>query len=292
MREEKTEDKKTEGREQMGLSQPLRRLLAVGGEFQSPDQSLAQSRSGVAAWLVAAWLLTMIAIPILRWTLGDGVLHRGVTLSVLFLALAMIVALWEQWGGWATVRLVLSVGVLSWTLEWVGSTTGFPFGVYHYTPLLQPQLAGVPVLIPLAWLMMLPPAWAVASLMVGGRRDWRFVVVSAAAFTAWDLFLDPQMVGWGYWVWATPGGYFGIPWVNFAGWLLGSALITAIVRPGPLAAPIFVTVYAITWFLQTVGQALFWQMPGPAMVGGVAMGFFLFLAYLCAQRTASLQHSA
>jgi putative membrane protein len=157
---------------------------------------------------------------------------------------------------------------------------------------LQPQLAGVPLLIPLAWLMMLPPAWAVASLIVGGRRDWRFVLVSAAAFTAWDLFLDPQMVGWGYWVWANPGGYFGIPWVNFAGWLLGSALITAIVRPGQLAAPIFVAVYAITWFLQTVGQGLFWQMPGPALVGGVVMGFFLLLAYLRVQRTASLQHSA
>ena len=247
---------------------------------------------GVAWWLVNAWVLTMITIPIARWTAGDEVLPWRMTLSVCLLALAMVVALWEQWGGWVTVRLVVAVGVLAWALEWLGSTTGFPFGVYHYTSLLQPQLAGVPLLIPLAWLMMLPPAWAVASLIVGGRRDWRFVLVSAAAFTAWDLFLDPQMVGWGYWVWATPGGYFGIPWVNFAGWLLGSALITAIVRPGQLASPIFVTVYAITWFLQTVGQGLFWQMPGPALVGGVVMGFFLLLAYLRVQRTASLQHSA
>lgn len=276
----------------MGFGQPLRRLLAVGGGFQSPDQSLAPSHSKVAWQLVGAWVLTMIAIPILRWTLGDGVLHWGVMLSVALLALAMIGALWAQWGGWTTGRLVVSVGILSWTLEWIGSTTGFPFGSYHYTPLLQPQIAGVPVLIPLAWLMMLPPAWAVASLIVGGRRDWRFVLVSAAAFTAWDLFLDPQMVGWGYWVWAAPGGYFGIPWVNFGGWMLGSALITSLVRPGQLSAPIFVTVYAITWFLQTVGQALFWQMPGPAVVGGVVMGVFLLWAYLCAQRAISLQHSA
>lgn len=240
---------------------------------------------GIALWLVGAWVLTMIAIPILRWTLGDGVLHRGVTLSVCLLALAMVAALWQQWGGRGTVHLVLLVGILSWALEWVGSTTGFPFGSYHYTPLLQPQLAGVPVLIPLAWLMMLPPAWAVASLITGGRRDWRFVLVSAAAFTAWDLFLDPQMVGWGYWVWANPGGYFGIPWVNFGGWLLGSALITGLVRPGPLSAPIFVTVYAITWFLQTVGQALFWQMPGPAIVGGIVMGSFLLLAYWSNQQS-------
>jgi lycopene beta-cyclase len=271
----------------MQFSQPPQRLLGVSGGFQSPNQSHGR----IAWWLVGVWVLTMIAIPIVRWTVGDGALHWGVTLSVYLLTLTVLIALWQQWGWRATVRLVALVGPLAWGLEWLGSTTGFPFGVYHYTAVLQPQVAGVPLLIPVAWLMMLPPAWAVASVIGGGRRDWRFVLVSAAVFTAWDLFLDPQMVGWGYWVWATPGGYFGIPWVNFGGWFLGAALLTVIVRPPQLAAPLFVTIYAITWFLQTVGQAIFWQMPGPALAGGLGMGIFLLLAYLRAQRAISLQHS-
>jgi len=234
----------------------------------------------------------MVSIPIVRWTVGDGALHWGVMISVLLLATAVVTALWQTWGAWPAVRLVLLVAPLAWGLEWVGSTTGFPFGEYHYTAVLQPQVAGVPVIIPLAWLMMLPPAWAVASVISGRRRDWRFVLVSAAAFTAWDLFLDPQMVGWGYWVWATPGGYFGIPWVNFGGWFLGASLLTLLVSPQRLPQAILLTIYTVTWFLQTIGQLFFWQMPGPALAGCAGMGFFLIWGYLRSQPLIRLQHSS
>lgn len=245
------------------------------------------------AWgLVGAWVLTMIAIPIVRWTVGDGALHWGVIVSVALLAAAVVTALWQQWGMWATVRLVLTVAPLAWGLEWLGSTTGFPFGEYHYTTTLQPQVAGVPLIIPLAWLMMLPPAWAVASVITGGRRDWRFTLVSAAAFTAWDLFLDPQMVGWGYWIWATPGGYFGIPWANFGGWFLGAGILTLLARPQTLPHPILGAIYTVTWLLQTLGQLFFWQMPGPALAGSLGMGIFLLWAYLRSQHPISLHHSA
>jgi putative membrane protein len=135
----------------------------------------------------------------------------------------------------------------------------------------------VPLLIPLAWLMMLPPAWAVGSWLSGTDRGLRFVLVSAGAFTAWDLFLDPQMVAWGYWQWATPGGYFGIPWLNFGGWFLSSALITLVARPSALPIKPLLLIYIITWLLQSIGQALFWAMPGPALVGFLVMGSFVLL---------------
>ena len=46
------------------------------------------------------------------------------------------------------------------------------------------------------------------------------IALGSAALTAWDLFLDPQMVGEGYWVWARRGLYRGIPLGNFVGWFL------------------------------------------------------------------------
>ena len=167
---------------------------------------------------------------------------------------------------------MLTVVTVAWASEALGSKTGFPFGAYDYTENLQPQLLGVPLLIPLAWLMMLPPAWAVAQRITGQTSGLAFVAVSALAFTAWDLFLDPQMVHWGLWVWDAPGAYFGIPLVNFAGWLLVSALITALARPPALPGKPLLVIYALTWLIETVGQVVFWGFTARRCVGSSGWG--------------------
>lgn len=228
--------------------------------------------------LIAVWALVMISIPILRWVVGDAVLHWGVIAGVLLQVSAVLAVLVDHIGWRTTLRIVAIVVPLAWLVERIGSTTGIPFGAYHYTETLAPLLGGVPLVIPFAWLMMLPPAWAVAQLLTGATNTWRFILVAAAAFTAWDLFLDPQMVGWGYWVWEEPGGYFGIPWVNFLGWFVASALITLAAHPPRLPVAPLLLIYIITWFLQSVGQFFFWQMPGPALVGFAGMGVFVVLA--------------
>ena len=228
----------------------------------------------------------MIAIPIVRWTAGDAALHGGVMLGVGLQAAAVLAGLVASWGAQETLRVAAILAPAAWLIEWVGSRTGFPFGAYHYTALLRPQLAGVPLIIPLAWLMMLPVAWAVADLIVGGaqvaagerRVRWRFVFVSALAFTAWDLFLDPQMVAWGYWEWERPGVYFGIPLTNYLGWFVCAALLTLLVRPAYNPSLPLLVIYIITWALQSIGLAVFWGMPGPALAGFIGMGVIIFLA--------------
>lgn len=221
----------------------------------------------------------MIAIPIMNWIIGGEALRWGVISSVLLLVTAVLAIVGEAWGTKRTVRVIVPTLILAWLLEWLGHTTGYPFGAYSYTTALQPQLAGVPLLIPLAWLMMLPSAWAIGEHLAGTQKGWRFWFLSAAAFTAWDFFLDPQMVAWGYWQWHETGGYFGIPWLNFCGWFLGAMLITALVRPPTLPFKPLVIIYLLTWILQSIGQLFFWGMPGPATVGFLTMGLFVLLLY-------------
>lgn len=237
--------------------------------------------------LFAVWLLTMIALPILRWTNGDATLPITLTIATIGQVVCVLGITVTRWGWWRVVLTAGAVSVLAWVVEYVGSHTGFPFGVYTYTARLQPQLGAVPLLIPLAWLMMLPPAWAVAELIqrrfqphrLGWSRRLSFVVLSALAFTAWDLYLDPQKVAWGFWYWADPHGYFGIPWVNFAGWILASAAITFIVNPRALPYRPLILIYAIVWLFQFGGLAFFWGLPGPALGGFMAMGTMLGLAW-------------
>lgn len=241
-------------------------------------QTLRHSTSTRATLVI--WVLTMLSLPLLGWILGEDYLLRGMSVGVLMQAAAVLVILYNSWGWQRTLLTFGLVGSLSYFAEYVGSQTGVLFGKYHYTDLLQPQIAGVPLLIPLAWMMMLPPAWAIAQLITRRTgRNWRFVAVAALAFTAWDLFLDPQMVGWRFWIWEQPGYYFGIPLSNYLGWLVVSSILTIAANPKNIPAGPLSLVYVLTWALQTIGQGVFWSQPGPAIFGFIGAGIFVALAF-------------
>jgi putative membrane protein len=230
------------------------------------------------AALFAAWVLSMIGLPIAKYVWGETAVTWGVVTGVILQALLVLSLMHSAWGLVRTLQTVFIITVLTWLVEAVGTATGLPFGVYEYSALLQPQIAHVPLLIPLAWLMMFPAAWAVAYRVVGKWQGVSFVAVSALSMTAWDLFLDPQMVAWGLWTWAEPGGYFGIPWQNYLGWLLAAALITVAIRPHELPTGPFMLIYVVTWLLEAIGLLFFWGLPGPALVGFVGMGSLIWLA--------------
>lgn len=236
----------------------------------------------LAAALIVLWVGAMIALPIARWTVGDAAIRWGIVVTTVLQCGAVITVVAQAWGRRRLVVTLVIVGLATFLAEFIGSNTGLPFGRYYYTDVLQPQLAGVPLLIPAAWFMMLPPAWAVAQVIVGVKRRWLYALVSAAAMTAWDLFLDPQNVAWGLWVWTDSsgaavftGGYFGVPWLNYFGWLLVAFLVTLLARPDRLPLKHLVLVYGIVWLFQTIGQIFFWGLPGPGLVGFVGMGALL-----------------
>ena len=230
--------------------------------------------------LIALWALSMITLPIFMWTIGDKAIVWGINVTTCLQAVAAVATLATQW---KQRRILLTVGtvvLITLLAEALGTATGFPFGRYHYTEVLQPQLLNVPVIITIAWLMMLPSAWTVGHLLTGRTSGWQFVLASAIAMTAWDFFLDPQMVNWGLWEWQNPGNitYFGIPWVNYAGWMLTSAVVTALVRPDNLPLDPLLLIYVTVWVLQTIGMLFFWGLTGPALVGSVVMGVPALLA--------------
>jgi uncharacterized membrane protein len=98
--------------------------------------------------------------------------------------------------------------------------------------MLGPKLLGrVPYLIPLSWFLMAAPAWVLARHVVPGpSRTFARVGLAAALLVTWDLALDPAMSFLApYWVWERSGSYYGMPWVNLAGWFgTGLALMAAL----------------------------------------------------------------
>ncbi len=239
--------------------------------------------SSIQLALLTIWALMMVSLSITDWSTDWSAMIGAITVGVSITAVLVIALLWGVWGAAATLRVAGSILALSWAAEVIGSRTGIPFGTYSYTDTLQPQILNVPLQIPLGWLMMLPPSWAVAQAISDRIKSrWEFpafVGLSALAMTAWDLFLDPMMVTWEMWVWDNPGSYFGVPWINYLGWLLVSALITILIRPGKLPVAPLLIIYTTIWLLKSAGLGIFWGILGAAIVGSFLMGSITILAW-------------
>lgn len=190
--------------------------------------------------------------------------------------------------------------------EWIGTRTGKPFGEYAYSGRLTPAVGTVPVVVPLAWFAMGVPAYAAATAIVpatGAGFAPRTVArallragVGACALTAWDLFLDPQMVHAGYWVWARRGSYHGIPRSNYVGWWLVSLLLMLLLEQrlgahlsadasvhGLLGLYTSMTIVEIAGFL---GPLEF--NPSVAAIGGLSMGAICATAWWSLHRSGGL----
>jgi putative membrane protein len=260
----------------MGFNITSRYPLALPSRQKGP---LSLRLSRLATILIVAWTLSMIAVPIVKWTRGVEAIYPLLSITVLLQAGAVFSILYPALGVRRTAGIAAAIMLFTLAAEAIGARTGFPFGPYHYTERLQPQVGPVPLLIPLAWFMMVPSAWAVAQRF--RRKRWQFIPVSALALVAWDLLLDPQMVHWDLWQWDNPGLYFGIPLTNFAGWFLVGVLLTWLIPAPAQRLPVrpLLLVYTITWFLEAFGLAFFWGMPGPAVAGGLVMGFFVWFGW-------------
>jgi putative membrane protein len=141
-------------------------------------------------------------------------------LHIVLAAVALGVLLVRRIGfGWWPA--LLAVYCLSFMSEHMGTGYGIPFGGYEYTGLLGVKLGGrVPALIPLSWFLMALPSWLIARAATAGATSRvARVALGALWLTVWDLALDPAMSYLTpYWVWQDSGPYYGMPWVNLAGW--------------------------------------------------------------------------
>jgi uncharacterized membrane protein len=195
------------------------------------------------AWTSPEWLgLVALALFTLMAILGYGVFGRNpnlipdsdsarqfyglsfqlfarahILLAGLVLAIPLIRRIGVSW-----VPAFFAVFLVSFLSEFVGTGYGVPFGGYSYTSLLGLKLGGrVPAVIPLSWFLMALPSWAMANAVFPGesQRLGR-ALMGGYLLTAWDLALDPAMSHLTpYWIWEHSGPFYGMPWVNLAGWM-------------------------------------------------------------------------
>jgi putative membrane protein len=236
-------------------------------------------RRGVSPFANGLQVGTMVAALFLQmsYPLLSGEALRVVTIAtVYFGATAMFVHARLAYGWKYSGRYLLITLPFAFFIELIGENTGWPFGTYSYDSSLGPQLFGIPIVVPFAWAMMAHPLLIVARRMT---KRWTFLY-GGFALMAWDLFLDPQMVGDGRWKWEVAGSHVpfqpDIPFSNMFGWLLAGIALMAILNvslpkeqrnygSSLIAVDVFL---AWSWFGGIVSNLFFFDRPGVALFSG------------------------
>ena len=205
---------------------------------------------GLAMTFLALFIYSSIIRPLLEPLFAElPRIPGGIGIKTLFMMLFSIFhAAYVL--GWRHTLLFFGITVaVSWSYEHVGVETGLIYGAYHYTDVLGLKLGHVPIIIPIAWFMMIYPSYIIANLIGSGRqmmtRDKKnnnnpitlvqilwLSFLSAVIMTAWDLVVDPYLSGptERAWIWEDGGQYFGVPLHNFGGWLLTTFTIYFVFR--------------------------------------------------------------
>jgi putative membrane protein len=169
-----------------------------------------------AAYVVISSLTTLLPLSASAWLF-----------TPVFNALVIVHAL-RRWAWSTLIVFYVTVFAISTVIENIGVLTGVPFGSYHYTEILGPQLGVVPIAIGFTYVPAAYICWILAEIISGYAPGDRRVnarvttaVIAAVAMVFWDLGLDPLNSTIGKsWIWTDGGAYYGVPVVNYIGWFV------------------------------------------------------------------------
>jgi putative membrane protein len=175
-------------------------------------------------------LIALDRVPVWGTWMGGALLILQGAIMGIWLAIV-----YGRWG----VLGALAIMVLAWAVEHIGATTGFPFGAYTYTDVLQPKVLGVvPLAIPFAWLLIVTSAMGAVELLMDRDRgqansEQRISLTRLLMAASFALLLDVTIEPFAvhinnYWTWTESGsgGYYGIPASNFVAWWVTSLLLS------------------------------------------------------------------
>ena len=154
-------------------------------------------------WANSVFIITAGVLGIIYFVRGFGS-GQGITISALIFIVTFIV-------------------------EYLGSTHSVFFGSYEYTQYFAPNLFGVPIAIGFAWIMVLATSDAIACALPLTNR-WIQSIVASLLAVVFDLVLDPvSFKVKNYWIWEQGGYYYDIPYTNFLDWFLTALVLHLII---------------------------------------------------------------
>ena len=253
-----------------------------------PRRDSRRTISPIKSFLLIAILTVALSLQI-AYPLVEGETLRLVTIATVYWAAgAMLLHALFAYGWNYALRFLFITFFFALIVEQIGMRTSWPFGSYEYSPTLGYQIYGVPLVVPFAWIMMAHP------IFIAARRlapQWVFLV-GGYGLMAWDFFLDPQMVSAERWTWEITGRTVPfqpeIPLSNAFGWLLTGMGLMALLHyflpserrslGSSRAVPEFFLAW--TWVGGVIANLFYFERPGVAFIGGLALGALVVSYFL------------
>lgn len=182
-----------------------------------------------------------------------------------------------RWLGVKKGLLILgSLFMFAILIESVALKTGFPYGRFTYTSKAGVILFNlVPVVVPFAWTTILLGCGVITKKV---QKSWKKILCTALLMVVVDGVLDPLAVGLKLWFWYKPGWYYGVPLINFVGWLLSALVGVSILyfsskefRSPNIPQTLFFSLYITMVFWLSV--AFFSTTVLPLVIGLLFLGF-------------------
>jgi bisanhydrobacterioruberin hydratase len=191
-------------------------------------------------------------------------------IAVIGFALPSYTAFVRSLGSKKGLYLLITLAVYAVAVETFAIKTGWLYGDFLYTGSLGLKLFGVtPWTIIFAW-----PPIAIGAVALSSGRLAKSVILMVLA----DLVLDPGAVDLGFWSWPAGGFWYGVPIVNYLGWVVSSFVICYILNRFAVANKITrqpgsrLSYILMIWFWSFIG--LFNQQ---YLVFAIGVGIFVYI---------------
>jgi putative membrane protein len=200
---------------------------------------------------------------------------------IILMSLPCYVALIRWLGLKSSLTLIFILSIYAISIETIAIITGFPYSHFQYTELIGFKILGyTPYTVPFAYVPLFLGCFYIASLNT--HEKWKIILLTTFLVLISDMVLDPAAVALKFWIYESQGIFYGVPLMNFLGWILSgfiSSLITMyflkdhindLSKPNALISSLFL----ILAFWSAV--CLYMGLILPALIGFIFVGYVLY----------------
>lgn len=148
-----------------------------------------------------------------------------------------------------TILTIISISIFAVIIETIGIITGLPYSEFFYGDSIGFKLFGItPFTIFFTFTPVVLGSTFIASNLINKIQRKKvfknknfilnklgkvnstilFFFFSVLFLVIYDLLLDPVAAKLGFWIWPNGGEYFGVPLMNYFGWVFSGLIATLI----------------------------------------------------------------